>query len=113
MRLRAGEHALVDGELDSLRGGPRAEVVHARLEAFLPAVEVHARQLAECRRLEMHVERLALADERAAVRREVEHFLLADLPDGFVDRLDVIRDRWDVLHGAIVRNDHVLHVVVP
>ena len=40
-------------------------------------------------------------------------FFLRDLPDGFIDCLDVIRYSGEVLNGAVVCNDHVLHGVVP
>ena len=74
---------------------------------------MHARQLAERRALQVDVQALALADEGAAVCCEVQYFLLGDFPDGLVDRLDVVRYGWDVLNGAIVCDDHVLHVVIP
>lgn len=74
---------------------------------------MHTGQLPECRRLQVHVQTLALTDVRAAVGREVEDLLLADLPHGFVDRLDIVGDAGDVLNRAIVRDDHALHGIVP
>jgi hypothetical protein len=65
---------------------------------------MHARQLAECRAAEMHVQALALADEGTAVCCEVQHLLLGDLPSGRVDRLDAVGYGGDVLNGAIVRS---------
>ena len=74
---------------------------------------MHARELSQRRRLEVDVERLGLADKCAAISSEVEHFLLRDFPYGFIDGLDIIGDSRDVLDGAIMRDDHVLHLVVP
>lgn len=61
----------------------------------------------------MDVERLALANEGTTVSGEVDDLLLADLPDGLVDGLDVGGDGWDVLDGTVVGDDEILHVVVP
>ena len=63
--------------------------------------------------MQVHVEALALADVRAAVGSHIENLLLADLPDGLVDLLDVIGDAVDALDGAVVGDDHVLHLIVP
>ena len=38
---------------------------------------------------------------------------LADLPDGLVEGLDLIRDLFDALNGSVGRNQLVFHVVVP
>ena len=40
----------------------------------------------------MDVEGLALVDKGTAVGSKVEYRLLADLPDGLVDRLELVRD---------------------
>lgn len=61
----------------------------------------------------MHIQGLTLADESTTVGGEVEDFLLTDLPDGFIDRLDVVRDTGDALDRTIVSNDNVLHLVTP
>lgn len=61
----------------------------------------------------MDVETLTLANERSTISGEVDHLLLADFPDGLVDRLDIIGDTWNILDGAVVSDDHVLHVIVP
>lgn len=44
--LNACAYLLVYGELDGVRPWLRSEVVHSGLEALLPRVEVHRRQLA-------------------------------------------------------------------
>jgi len=111
--LRVLNQALVHRKLDSLGSRPCAQIVHPRLQTLLPPIKVHTRKLSQRRRLQMHVQALALADESPAVRSEVQDFLLADLPDGLVDRLDIIWDSGNVLHGTIVRNNHILHVIVP
>jgi len=61
----------------------------------------------------MHVQALALADEGSSVRSEVKDLLLRNFPDGFIDRLDIIRNVRDVLNRTIVGDDHVFHVVIP
>lgn len=60
-RPREEPRLLVDRELDSVRGGARAQVVHARLQALPPGVEVQAGQLAEVGVAHVHVERLRRA----------------------------------------------------
>jgi hypothetical protein len=104
---------LVDRELNSLCSGPRPEVIHSRLQALLPPIEMHACQLAKRRRLEVDIEGLRLADVSTSIGGEIEYFLLGDLPNGFVDCLDVVRDSRDILNGAIMRDNHVLHLVIP
>jgi hypothetical protein len=59
------------------------------------------------------IEGLRLADVGTSIGSEIEHFLLGDLPNGFIDSLDVVRDPRDVLNGAVVRDDHILHLVIP
>lgn len=61
----------------------------------------------------MDVQALRLTDERATVGSEVEDLLLRDLPNSLVDGLDIVWDLGDVLDGAVVGDDMVLHVVVP
>lgn len=63
------ERGLVNGELDGVRLGSGAEVVHAGLQALLPRVEVHRRQLAEGSLRHVDVHRLRLADVRSPVGR--------------------------------------------
>jgi hypothetical protein len=43
---------------------------------------------------------------------EIEHVLLGDLPEGFVDGLDVVRDPWNFLKGAVVRDTTCVDVAV-
>ncbi len=113
MYLRLLQNARVDGELDGLGCRPCPEVVHTRLQPLPPTIEVHARQLAECGRLKVDVQALALANEGTTISGEINDFLLANLPHRLVDGLDVIGNVRNVLDGAIVCNDHVLHVIVP
>ena len=40
-------------------------------------------------------------------------FLLADLPDGFVQSFDVVRDFLDALNGSVDRNDLEFHLLAP
>jgi len=54
---------------------------------------------------------LRSADIGTSIGSEIEH--LGDLPDGFVDGLDVVRDPRDILNAAVVRDDHILHLVIP
>lgn len=50
----------------------------------------------------MDVERLGLVDKGTSVGGEVDNGLLADLPDGLVDRLELGRDAGNVLDGTAV-----------
>lgn len=50
----------------------------------------------------MDVERLGLVDEGTSVGGEVDNGLLADLPDGLVDRLELGRNTGNVLNGTAV-----------
>ena len=61
----------------------------------------------------MNVQTLTLADEGATISSKVKDFLLTNLPYGFVDSFDVVRNVGDVLNGSIVSNDRVLHIVIP
>lgn len=62
------------------------------LEALLPRVEVQRRELAEVGVAHVHIERLALVDVGAAVRRHVNQHALLDLPNSLVQLLQVLRD---------------------
>ena len=53
---------------------------HSGLEAGLPRVEVQRGELREVRVGDEHIERLALVDVCAAVRRHVDQRALLDLP---------------------------------
>lgn len=107
------ENTLINGKLDGLCGGASAKIVHSGLQAFLPSIEMHAGQLSERWGLEMDIETLTLANEWSTVGSKVEHFLLADLPYGFVDRFDVIGNVGDILNRSVVCDNHILHVVIP
>jgi len=97
----------VDRELDTLcRRAPQEVILPSRLQPLLPTIEVYARQLAERRALQVQFQALALAEEGTAVRREVQRFLRGNLPDGPVDRLDVVAGRvwWGCFrHSHYVR----------
>mmetsp|Transcript_5523 Transcript_5523/g.7783 ORF Transcript_5523/g.7783 Transcript_5523/m.7783 type:complete len:590 (-) Transcript_5523:355-2124(-) len=108
-----GQRRLVHGELDGVRFGERAQVVHAGLEALLPGVEVHRGESGSGGLGHVDVERLRLADEGPAVRRLVDDGLLLDLPHRLVQLLDVLRDHSHLLHAAAVRDDLVAHLRRP
>ena len=65
-----------------------------------PAMEMHAGQFGKVRLGNVDVERLALADERPAVRRHVDDGLLRDLPHGAVKFLDIIRNAFHPLNRS-------------
>jgi hypothetical protein len=46
------------------------------------------------------IQALALANVRASIGSQVEHSLLANLPNGLVDSLDVVGDSSDILNRA-------------
>jgi hypothetical protein len=100
-------------ELDGVGGGFGAQVVHAGFEAALPAVEVHAGELAEVGVLHVQVQALALADVGTPVGGHVDDGALRNLPHRLVQVLDVLRHAGDALHRAIGRDDVLLHLLVP
>mmetsp|Transcript_1161 Transcript_1161/g.4600 ORF Transcript_1161/g.4600 Transcript_1161/m.4600 type:complete len:635 (-) Transcript_1161:687-2591(-) len=112
LRLRLRRGAGVDGELHGVGGGARAQVVHARLEALLPGVEVQRGELTRVGIGHVHVERLRLVDERAAVGGHVHQHALLDLPHRLVNRLEVL-GQVQALHGAVVGDEVVLQRGVP
>ena len=61
----------------------------------------------------MDIQALTLADERATVCSKVDNLLLADLPDGLVDSLDVVWDSWNLLNRSTMSDNHVFHLIVP
>jgi hypothetical protein len=63
--------------------------------------------------LKMNVQALTLADECATIRSKINDLLLTDLPNGLVDSLDVVWDPSNLLDRSVMRDDHVLHLVVP
>jgi hypothetical protein len=103
------QRALVGSKLNSLRHGSRTKATHSGLQPLLPPIEMHTRQLAKSRRLQTSVQTLTLADEGTTISSEVEDFLLTNLPHGFVDSFDTVRDVGDVLYGSIVSDGRVLH----
>ena len=104
---------LVDGELNRSRGGHGAQVVHAGLETHLPAGKVHAGDLAHGGLLHVNVQGLGLIDEGTTIGSHLQDGTLGDFPDGLVEGLDVGGDVGDVLDGAAIGDDTVLHVVGP
>mmetsp|Transcript_72698 Transcript_72698/g.210469 ORF Transcript_72698/g.210469 Transcript_72698/m.210469 type:complete len:319 (+) Transcript_72698:277-1233(+) len=101
-----------DGELDRVDRRLRAEVVHAGLQAELPAVEVHGGQLRRGGVHHVDVQRLGLVDVGPPVGRHVEDRALLDLPDGLVQGLDLLGE-VQVLHAAVVRDEAHPHVLRP
>ena len=95
--LQVSQALLIDRELNSAGGGSRAQVVHARLEALLPGVEMHAAHLAEVRLGDEDVERLRLVDERTAGSGHVDESLLGDFPDRLVEILQLGRNLINLL----------------
>jgi len=79
---------------------PGAQVVHARLEALLPGVEVQGSELAKVGVRHEHVEALALINVCTAVGSHVHQGALLDLPHRLVQALELI---WNVqfLHAAV------------
>mmetsp|Transcript_25495 Transcript_25495/g.80440 ORF Transcript_25495/g.80440 Transcript_25495/m.80440 type:complete len:380 (-) Transcript_25495:95-1234(-) len=102
----------IHGELDGVDGRLGPQVVHARLEAQLPAVEVHGRELRRRGVDHVDVQRLRLVDVSAPVGCHVEHDLLLDLPDGLVELLEV-RGQLEALHAAVVGDELRADVLRP
>ena len=61
----------------------------------------------------MNIQTLTLADKSTTISSQVKDFLLTNLPYGFVDSFDIVWDVGDVLHGSIVSDNHVLHIIIP
>ena len=89
------------------------QVVHARFESLGPRVKVHGRECRVVRVLHPQVHALALANERAPVRRHVNDVLHRDLPHRAVLALQVLAQPANVLHAALVRHNVVFHALVP
>src|SRR5277367_4775971 len=104
---------LVDGELNGGRRSHCSQVVHARLEAQLPACEMHRSDLAHGWLFDVNVERLRLINECTPISCHLYYCTLTDLPDGLVQGFDVGGDVVNILDGTTVRNDSVLHIVRP
>jgi hypothetical protein len=54
-----------------------------------------------------------LADVGTEIGGEIEYCFLGDLPDGFIDCLDVVRDSRDGFNRAVVEDNQILQLVVP
>ena len=65
----------------------------------LPAIEVHAAQFAVVWLGNVNVEGLTLVDVGATICCHLQDSLLGDLPDGFVQLLQVVGDPFNVLRG--------------
>ena len=65
--------------LRNLRRRPRPQVVR-RLQPLLPRIHVHRRQLPDVRALQKQIQRLALIDERPALRRHIDQRPHRNLP---------------------------------
>jgi glyoxylase-like metal-dependent hydrolase (beta-lactamase superfamily II) len=87
----------VDCELDGIAGRSRPQVVQASLEALLPPMEVHGGHLCEVRIGHVNVQALRLANVGTTSYGKVDKALLWDLPDSFVELLDVRGDDLDLL----------------
>merc|ERR1712232_753524 len=72
----------IDCELDSVYSGLGTQIVHARLQAQLPTMKMHGRQLRGGRVRHVDVERLRLVDIRATVCSHVQHNPLLNFPHG-------------------------------
>lgn len=105
----------------------------------LPSVEVHAGEFTIVRLSNMNVERLALVDVSSTICSHLQDSLLRDLPDCFIELLQICRDSFNILrkksgarspmkrseqthlslqlnfylYGAVLSNQLVLHVLVP
>ena len=104
---------LRNGKLDGLRGGLGAQVVHTRLQALLPGVEVHGRQFAHVGGFHKQVERLGLVNKQSAIRSHVDDVAHGNLPNRLVQFLDVGRNGIDVLDGTVAGHDGIFHLLVP
>lgn len=107
------EFTLVDREFNGISGGTSPQIVQSGLEAAFPCVKMHRGHFTKRRLSYVNVERLTLVYVRASVRGHIDQILLRDLPHCSVEPLQIVRDRVDLLDGAIVRDYLVLNVVVP
>mmetsp|Transcript_10136 Transcript_10136/g.26796 ORF Transcript_10136/g.26796 Transcript_10136/m.26796 type:complete len:333 (+) Transcript_10136:419-1417(+) len=102
----------LDCELDRIGGSLGAQVVHARLEADLPAVEVHGRELGRCRVRHVDVQGLRLVDVHTTIGRHVQDRALHDLPDCLVQVLQ-LHGQVQVLYAAVLRDELHAQVLRP
>ncbi len=100
-------------ELDSVSGWSGSEVVLAGLEAGFPGVEMHCRHLIKGGVLLVQVQRLRLTNVGASSTCVIQHALLFDLPNSFVDFTEVLGNLGNVLNAAIVSHDLILDGVCP
>mmetsp|Transcript_43526 Transcript_43526/g.93229 ORF Transcript_43526/g.93229 Transcript_43526/m.93229 type:complete len:535 (+) Transcript_43526:75-1679(+) len=91
----------IDCELDGIDSCLGSQVVHACLQSFGPAVEVHGGQLGMSHVRHVDVQRLRLIDVDATVSSHVDDHALLDLPDRLVELLQVLR-HLHVLNAAVV-----------
>ncbi|KAK2189785.1 hypothetical protein NP493_97g03028 [Ridgeia piscesae] len=74
---------------------------------------MHAGQFAVVGLCDVDVERLTLVNVWAAVSGQLQDDLLWDLPDCLVEGLQVIWDAVNVLTGAVVCDELILHLALP
>lgn len=104
---------MIHGEFDGFRGWLGAEIVHSRLEAAFPSVEVHGAEFGVGRFCDEEIERLALVDEGGSIGGHVDNVALFHFPDCLVECLDF---RWDYVYGldgSIVAHDFVARFPIP
>ena len=92
---------LFHGKRNCIRLGLAPQVVHASLEPLAPTIKVHARHLFARRLCDKDVERLALANKRAPVSRQINQRALLDLPHRLVDVLHPLGNPVYRLHRAL------------
>jgi hypothetical protein len=107
------KRGLIDGELDGISLRTRAQVVHTRLQTFLPGVEVHRGELSSRRLRDVDVERLTLADVSSTIRSLIDDRFLLDLPDRLEQIFDVLGDTSYVLHASFIRDDLIANLCRP
>lgn len=78
-----------------------------KLTHLLPAVEVHAGELAVVGLSDVDVERLALVYEGPAVSSHLQNSLLGDLPHSLIQLLQVI---WDLSNALKTSNNGIITV---
>ena len=83
---------LVHSELDCVRSGFGAQVVHACFQALFPSVEMHGGQFRRVDVFHEDIQGLRLADECSAIRGHVNQGPLGNFPSRAIQRLQVVRE---------------------
>jgi len=102
----------IHSELDCIGSRLRPQVVHASLQAQLPAVEMHGRELRGRAISHVNIQALTLADVRRPISGHFQDALLLDLPDRLVELFQVCGD-VKALHRPIQRDKLLLQIVIP